>query len=223
MQSRTLKNIFLNTFWLSLFLHLLLLLAFSVVIISPQSAFVPPQQQAAHYVPSYVYSGGTPKVVRTAQIKPEPVREQKSQERPKPTPVDKHAISLGSILSSTNRVLQQQQYDAVAASLKNEEPMYLIGDNSHPADPLLKLLGRSLSAHFSYPRLAGEMGIKGRVVVSLTLHPEGYYSDIQMVRSSENPDLDAAALRAVNMAPTVTGADRFINKPKHFVIGFVFR
>jgi TonB family protein len=98
----------------------------------------------------------------------------------------------------------------------------MIGDDHAPADPLIKLIGRSLSAHFRYPRMAGELGIRGRVIVELTLHPEGYYSDVQMLKSSDNEDLDAAALYAVNSAPDVIGADHFISKPKHFVIGFVF-
>src|SRR5438477_525236 len=81
---------------------------------------------------------------------------------------------------------------------KEADPILLIGDDSHPADPLIKLLGRSLSAHFRYPRMAGQLGITGRVVISLTLHPEGYYSDVQMMQSSDSQELDAAALYAVN-------------------------
>jgi hypothetical protein len=42
------------------------------------------------------------------------------------------------------------------------------------------------------------------------------------VQSSQNEDLDAAALYAVNKAPRIDGADRFLAKPKTFVVGFLF-
>lgn len=126
-----------------------------------------------------------------------------------------------SLLTSSFNMLKEQQLEEISEKPDNE-PIYMIGDDSQPADPLIKLLGRSLSAHFRYPHMAGQLGIRGRAIVGLTLHPEGYYSHVQLLQSSNNPDLDAAALYAVNAAPKIDGADRFIEKPKHFVIGFVF-
>ena len=126
-----------------------------------------------------------------------------------------------SILAASFNVLKEEQMNEISKK-KEADPILLIGDDSQPADPLIKLLGRSLSAHFRYPHMAGQLGITGRVVISLTLHPEGYYSDVQIVQSSDNQELDGAALYAVNSAPTVEGADRFISTPKHFVIGFLF-
>lgn len=126
-----------------------------------------------------------------------------------------------SFLADSFNMLRDDQMREVSEK-KEAEPIYMIGDDSQPADPLIKLLGRSLSAHFGYPRMAGQLGIRGRVLVELTLHPEGYYSNVQMVQSSQNQDLDAAALYAVNSAPRIEGADRFISKPKHFVVGFIF-
>ena len=130
-------------------------------------------------------------------------------------------LNASSLLSASFDAIKADQLREVSES-KDSEPIYLIGDDNSPADPLIKLMGRSLSAHFKYPRAAGELGIKGRVVIEFTLHPEGYYSNIKMLKSSNNQDLDAAALYAVNSAPTVAGADRFISKPRHFVVGFVF-
>jgi TonB family protein len=126
-----------------------------------------------------------------------------------------------SMLAASMNMLKQDQLNEVTKT-RSEDPVYLVGDDNEPADPLIKLLGRSLSAHFRYPRMAGEFGIRGKVIIELTLHPEGYFTDVQMLRSSTNADLDAAALYAVNSAPSVIGANRFISQPKHFVVGFVF-
>lgn len=230
MQGSTLKKIVRNGFWLSLLLHLLLLISFSVTLLYPaKEELVATNNQPKHdYVPSYVYSGATsapkpsPQIAK-AETENNPQPTFKSESKEKNQSSDPKAISLGSILASTNRVLQQNQQQAVKAALSKEEPMYMIGDDSHPADPLIKLLGRSLSTNFAYPKVPGELGIKGRVIIALTLNPAGNYTDVQMIRSSENPELDAAALKAVNTAPDVKGADRFLSKPKHFVIGFLFR
>jgi TonB family protein len=139
-----------------------------------------------------------------------------------PKPKTKTAITSASLLADSFNMLKEDQLKEMTQS--NEyEPIHLIGDDDAPADPLIKLIGRSLSAHFQYPHAAGQLGIKGRVIIKLTLHPEGYYSHVQMLKSSDNQDLDAAALYAVNTAPRVVGADRFISKPKRFVIGFVFK
>lgn len=126
-----------------------------------------------------------------------------------------------SLLAASFEMMKQEQLKEVTKTRENE-PIYLIGDDNAPADPLVKLIGRSLSAHFHYPRLAGELGIKGKVLIGLTLHPNGYYDDIQLIQSSYNQDLDAAALYAVNTAPIVEGANHYISRPKHFVVGFVF-
>lgn len=138
-----------------------------------------------------------------------------------PMPAPKKTRQVKSLLSDSLNLLREDQMRDLTKA-RESEPIFLIGDDSAPADPLIKLMGRSLSAHFRYPRTAGELGIKGRVLIELTLHPEGYYSDVRMVKSSSNQDLDAAALYAVNSAPDVIGADRFITKPRHFVVGFVF-
>ena len=70
--------------------------------------------------------------------------------------------------------------------------------------------------------MEGNFGLRGRVLVSLVLHPEGFYSNVQIVQSSENNDFDNAALYAVNSAPKVIGADHFLDKPKRFIVGFIF-
>lgn len=246
MLNRVTKRILENGFWLSLLLHLLLLLAFLTFI-----SLQPVQEQQPlphHYVPAYTYSGSIKPSAQRQQAKNskqsksdnnttnktnsletaeniQSVKDTRSQitvpKILKKIPTLKNHTVTGSLLASSFNMLKEEQMREVSQK-RESEPIYMIGDDSMPADPLIKLIGRSLSAHFGYPRMAGELGIRGRVVLSLTLHPEGHYSNVEMVRSSDNQDLDAAALYAVNSAPKVYGADRFISKPKHFVIGFVF-
>jgi len=253
MQSRIIKDNMRNGFWLSVLLHLLLLLALLKLMASPtEQKEIPPLPH--YFVPAYTYSGSI-KPSKSAQ-RSQSVQKNQTQTTATKTTVSERTDTTEnteqiqsientasplsvpkitrklsatkinkpiqkSLIADSLNLLQADQMREVSEK-KEAEPIYMIGDDSQPADPLIKLLGRSLSAHFSYPRMAGQLGIRGRVLVELTLHPEGYYSNVQMVQSSQNQDLDAAALYAVNSAPHIEGADRFISKPKHFVIGFIF-
>lgn len=231
MQRRISKRLILNTFWLSVLLHLLLLLGFVLAV-----TYYPEEEQkkSPHlYVPSYVYKGAIhPTSTNPNVTKPNPQKtvkqEQPQQERIAETQQEnlrtaKNGVRKQTILSSSFQILQQQQLNAIRSALANTDPIYLVGDENQMADPLIKLMGRALSAHFEYPRTAGELGIKGRVIISLTLHPEGYFSDVTILNSSHNDDLDAAALYAVNKAPVVDGIYHYLKEPKHFVVGFIFR
>lgn len=157
---------------------------------------------------------GIEKQTQAPSILPEEIKKPKSIAKKK-IPLQK------SMLAASFAALKQDQLNDVTKT-RTEDPIYLIGDSNQPADPLIKLMGRSLSAHFAYPRMAGRFGIRGRALIGLTLHPEGYYSDVELLRSTGNQELDGAALYAVNSAPKVIGADHYISQPKHFVIGFIF-
>lgn len=205
------KRLQRRTIWWSLLFHALLLLIFSLSILFPTHS-KPPHD----YVPAYVYKGQIiPSTFSAA------TNQSQSQQRSEPT--DAHGIKPKSILASSMQMIEQNQIKAVRASLKDEDPILMIGDSTHFSDPLIKLIGHALSAHFDYPHTEGELGIKGEVGIGMTLHPDGHFSDIQIVASSHNEDFDAAALYAVNNAPIIVGADRFLTEPKHFVIGFLFR
>src|SRR3990167_720667 len=225
------------SFWLSVLVHLLLLASCLVVITFQQEEKTKtPNLYVPAYIPSYTYTGSVAAPTQPSSSPRKQTAATTHSTTPRKSLADLSAspdkaqasaaatshISLDSILSSTQTVLKQNQRDTLN-STKNSEPIYLIGDMDGIADPLIKLLGTALSANFSYPKMEGELGIKGRVLVGLTLHPEGYISDIQILGSSNNHDFDSAALYAVNQAPAIPGADRFLSEPKHFVIGFIFR
>lgn len=255
----TKNKLFHPSFWLSVLLHLLVLICMFVLIMKPLEKTEKkkePKRLPNHYVPAYTYTGSIKPAMLSKSLSKndspthnntqnnsqsqnnniskatentESEQQQTShpqgvlhvQKIPKKKPTVTYKPQQQSMLAASFNMLKEDQLKEVSKT-KEAEPIYLIGDDSHPADPLIKLMGRSLSAHFGYPRTAGELGIKGKVIIELTLHPEGYFSDVQMLRSSSNQDLDAAALYAVNSAPTVVGADRYISKPRHFVVGFVF-
>lgn len=243
MQRNLAKKLILSSFWISMLLHLLIFLSLTTVVLL--NTHQEQQQKSPQlFVPSYVYKGSiapavqqqnTPKVAANAQQQQAsdsgidaPVQQERAaivhntQHTKENVATEKNVSMQKSIMHATREVLKENQRNAFKTA-KESDPIYLVGDDTSAADPLIKLLGRSLSAHFEYPRLAGELGIRGRVIIGLTLHPEGYFSDVEIIRSSDNQDLDAAALYAVNSAPTVFGADRFLSQPKHFVIGFLFR
>lgn len=225
---------------IALLLHLLVLL-FIMTHISWRWEVEPPKPPH-DYVPSYVYKGAVspaPKMTHQAMAQAaqqpkqpdQPVPDQTAKQQPPSirhnaqqyaTKKSSHFAKQSSIMDLSRATLAQNTISHAINNMSDEEPMLMIGDMSMPADPLIKMLGRSLSAHFSYPKLEGNFGIRGRVVVSMILHPEGYFSDVQLVESSDNADFDNAALYAVNSAPKLIGADRFIDKPKHFIVGFVF-
>ncbi len=250
MQRRT-KYFVIGSFWLSLLLHLLFLLLLSTIILIPKQAKEQQKKSPQHYVPSYLYQGSvnpaapqpTPSPMQSeaknnAVQKTEPLNLPKATSglslpsakhigKSQPLPKEKSErikVDFRHIMAATQQVLQAQQRQAIQSFRdRSTEPIYLVGEENMVADPLIVLIGKALSANFSYPRMAGEFGVTGRVLVGMTLHPEGYFSDIEIMRSSNSQDLDAAALYAVNNAPNVNGADRFLTAPKHFVIGFIFR
>lgn len=241
MQHSVTRKFFLNGFWISVLLHLLVLLCFLFAFKQQDEDLrrkAPDRQQ----IPSYIYKGAiTPssrpkadnsaqnsKRTQTKKAKPSPSQQSTYQppqhiiNKPKSVSITKNENPQPSLMASSLNMLRATQLQQISQISKAEEPIMLIGDTHEVADPFIQLIGRSLSANFRYPDLEGRMGIKGRVLVQMTLHPEGYFDEVQVVESSNNQNLDAAALYAVNKAPLVEGADMFIKKPKRFVVGFIF-
>jgi len=238
------KKLTRNSFLLSVIFHLSLLLFLlsisTIITLKPIKNIRKPPQL---YVPSYVYQGAItpvtqPRTARHSSNAESFINAQNNAQNMQKTPnkasilaseqknlsAKKSGIfSQKSILDMSRSIIQQNQVNAAINNLNNTEPpILLIGDKHAIVDPLIKLLGKSLSAHFHYPRIEGIFGAKGRVYVELVLHPEGYFSDVQIVQSSEIQDFNAAALYAVNTAPTVVGANKFLPKAKRFVVGFIF-
>jgi TonB family protein len=239
MQRAITKKLMHNSFLLSVIFHLLLLLFLlwmSTVITFNREENI--QKSPELYIPSYVYKGAiTPPVQHSAAnnlsqshevppaqtIQPAQAKSSALASEPKNISGKQNNLFQKSILGMSRSLIQQNQVSTALNNMNDSEPpILLVGDKHAIVDPLIKLVGRSLSANFHYPRIEGTFGARGRVYVELVLHPEGYFSDVQIVQSSEIQDFDAAALYAVNKAPTVVGVDKFLPRPKRFIVGFIF-
>ncbi|MHB1948341.1 MAG: energy transducer TonB [Gammaproteobacteria bacterium] len=230
------KGFLSNQFLLSIILHLLLLISVLLFVTAPEEEKKSPE----YYVNSYVYQPPiTSSVhqqkaskVHTPQFKPQkkltlpPIQEQHVATHALPHTQKNISMATGSenksIMAMSLDALKQNQIQHALQQPKDEEPILLIGDSTLATDPFIKLIGRSLSANFTYPELEGRMGIKGSVLVELIIHPEGYYTDIHILRPSESQNFNNAALYAINKAPQAVGVDRFLSKPKRLVVGFIF-
>ncbi len=223
----------INAFALSILLHLLFLVSFTIIFFVPEDTHKPPHE----YVPAYTYTGritpmtmpqptSTSATASTTTIKPLKkvetslddyfgIKEIKTGAKQKKSPST-------SLMSASQQYLKQQTQKNLARQSDNSEPLLMIGDPNEVADPLVKMIGRALSANFKYPKEAGMFGIKGQAVLAMTIHPDGHFSDIQIMKSSQNASLDAAALYAVNAAPKVIGISKLLPQSKRIVVGFVF-
>lgn len=252
MQKNKIKGLLRNSFLLSLLLHLLLLLSVSIVIIlkpkenkKPPHLYIPsyvykgpltpfhpnksrpyPKPLSVTHEKSFVQNNNQTVSNKKSILKEKETdqkatlitRKEVSQKKIKMVNRQKQPVSM---LEASFATLKAEQMKSMQRT-KEAEPVLLVGDLNQVADPIIKLMAQSLSAHFRYPDTEGMLGIKGRVIIELVLHPEGKFTDIHMLKSSDNQNLDAAALYAANTAPRVVGANRFLSHPTRFVVGFVF-
>jgi TonB family protein len=219
MQRGLTKKLFRNSVALSILLHLLVLLSMTrIIFFTPGTEKTYEDRSPQLYVPAYTYSGS----VKPVSHRSEQTTEAKNIQKEIPTSSRGINRPEPSVLDMSRSVLQHNQIQEALSRPENVEPLLLVGDEHQVASPLVIAVGKSLSAHFHYPRNEGNFGIKGKVLVQFILHPEGYYTDVQIVKSSSNQAFDAAALYAVNTAPTVIGIDKLLKGPTPFVVGFIF-
>lgn len=219
---------------LSVILHLLFFISISVSLVLPE------EKSREHYVSSYVYQPpissslyqqnpskvNTPKLQAPKKSPLPHIQEQKIASRSVSLPQKDISVLTGSenesVMAMSLNTLKQNQIKNTMEEVKDEEPLLLIGDNTLETDPFIKIIGRVLSANFIFPETEGRLGIKGSVLVALVIHPEGYFSDIHILRASDTQNFNNAALYAINKAPRAIGVDRFLSKPKRIVIRFMF-
>lgn len=78
------------------------------------------------------------------------------------------------------------------------------------AERLRQQLGRSLQAHFHYPRIARHRGWEGLVEVGLRVEANGRLSDIRVLRTSGFSVLDRAAVASVGRIHHLRDAPRWL-------------
>lgn len=103
----------------------------------------------------------------------------------------------------------------------DREPLHLVGE-SKIVPPLVRILARAIGQHLYYPRVAAEFNLRGVVLVGFVLHPEGYITDVRVVKSSDAGVLDDAARDGVAAVATVGQVSEYVDKPEFLVIGVIF-
>jgi len=228
------RTIFRHSIWLSLLLHALMISSFIVVLhFSPVEVHQP---KPAMYIPSYALSSPEPPTQETQQMRPQPEPTPKPPE-PEQKPVenvkaqtDKSVIP---IKKETEAVKKTPKTAPKKTATKNraidnskvisdEQPVHLIGDKPSN-DPLIKLLGKAISARLVYPRSAADFNIKGTAYVGFTLHPNGELTGIKIMQSSGADVLDGAALRGIRAISPLGGANQYVPKDRFLVVGIIFR
>lgn len=193
-----------KSLYVSILLHVLLLLSFSLVLI-PQPLIT---KRPGLYIPAYVYQKSTS--TKKEQQQPQPPREVKNNR------TDESSDMKGIPISKS----KPQQFTAISSHDKSD-PIHLIGDKKVD-NKLLKILGKALTAKLLYPKIAIDFRVRGTVLVGMVLHPDGSITDTKLVESSKVEVLDNAALAAVN-ATSLPDISTYLNKPKFIVIGIIFR
>ncbi|TAK74860.1 MAG: energy transducer TonB [Gammaproteobacteria bacterium] len=206
MQRKITQTIQRHGIWLALLCHLLLLSSFSLIWLPVHP--MEDEKKPALDINSYVYHEKTaaPPAVQQQAAKKTPPPEKEGMEKP--------------MANNTSASKASNQANVVKIS-RNENPVHLIGDKN-VNKPLLVLLGKALSAHLAYPRVAVDFNLRGVVLVGFTVYPDGHLTDVQLVKSSSASVLDNAALSAVHAMSPVKNVSSYLNQPRFLVVGIIF-
>jgi protein TonB len=218
---------------LSLLLHFLLLLSFVTVL--QLSPVVKPEPKPSMYIPSYAVNLPTPPTPvqqpqqQQMQPKKEPVPPQKPVEKMK-AQTDRDVIATEKETNPTPKTASStaapktSKYKPIdnADATVDEQAVHLIGDKK-TEDPLIKLLGKAISARLVYPRSAVDFNLHGTSYIGFTLHPNGELTGIRVVQSSGADVLDDAALRGIQAISPLGGANQYVPKERFLVVGIIFK
>lgn len=220
------------TFWLSLLLHFLLLLGFSIKLIwwlPPDEKDLPSMYVPPAFVPSYMYREPSPsqpvaKAMPKSEPQPPPKKTDLALTKPKPPTATPRQEEIAEYppKSQSARAQPQSQPQPVSLNDKNAEAINLVGDKK-VVKPLLAILGRALAQHLFYPRIAIDFNLHGISYVGFMLHPNGLVSNVRIVKTSGEDILDKAAVTGVSAISPVRNVDPYIKKPEFIVAGIIFK
>lgn len=206
----------------SLLLHLLLLLSFSIVLHLQNAA----DEKTPELIQSYLYQDTNPVAAKqpvTPQIKNTKMAKATAEDGiEKPQPQQKSTPAEAVTNAAPPRTPSKEQLKAIKAA-KNDTPVHLIGDQEGAVKPLVKLMGEALYAKLIYPRIAAEFNVRGVAYIGFTLYPDGHVTDVQVVQSSTADVLDQAAMKAVYAASPMRDVNKYLPAPKFLVVAFMFR
>ncbi|HEU5280656.1 MAG TPA: TonB family protein [Gammaproteobacteria bacterium] len=216
-----------HAIWLSLLAHALFFTSLVVFItlqpvepkllpasISAYAAATPPSAPSPAVTPA---PSPTPlKTPEKALKKTKDLVEKPLKAAEKPQPEQKQALNKPRVVSFSKA---SQPIDLTHPF--DREPLRLVGE-SKIVPPLVRILARAIGPHLFYPRVAAEFNLSGVVLVGFVLHPEGYLTDVRIVKSSGAGVLDDAARRGVASVASVGQVSEFVQRPEFLVIGVIF-
>lgn len=212
-------------FWFALLGHILFFLLFTLVILEKPYT----ERQPYVYMPAYVSqelikttsstsSSSSAKAKKTptkskskgdlALSKQEKEEKEEKEEKMEPQ-------KAASELSKNNKSQRARNYTA------RMQPQNLLPDQKIDK-PLLKLLSRATSAHLVYPKIAIDFKLKGISHIGFVISPNGYVTNVTLLKTSGSDVLDNAALSAVNAMSPVKNVDLYLKQPKKLVVGIIF-
>ena len=217
--SRTAKILIRNSFWLSLFLHLFLLLIYLFLLFAPRERFKL-EKSPEYYVPSYVAQNPMP------QNFAKQTTEASKNTQTKKLSTDKNGIlkrsSNSQMLGSISEDRMVLTHDMMKEMSNETEPVHLIGDKKI-AKPLIKLLGKAIFSRLTYPKIAVDFNMQGATMIGFMIHPNGMVSDVRILKSSGTDIFDNAAMTAINEISPVQHVSDYIKEPQFIVANIVFR
>ncbi len=152
------------------------------------------------------------------QPEPEPEPEPE-QETPDPDPQELRVVDdtvrttaavKGEVEGNDKPIDMPKTFDKDDEEEKDEVPFVKVEKKAQfPGGP--DKLKEYLSKNLSYPQIAMDEGIEGKVFVKFVVSSKGTIKDAKVIRSVD-PALDAEALRVVNAMPAWTPAEQH-NKP----------
>ena len=203
MQGFVARTFIKHGFWISLLLHLLLLFCLIVVIVfQPKD-----EEREGLYIPSYTYQEPVRPVIQQTEVKPE-------------KPMVKNGLQKRTMANKPRRyeIPTETQSETISRS---EDGVHIVGDKKLDK-PLIKLLGQAIGRQLIYPRIALDFNLRGTAYVGFTLRPDGYLTNVKLIKSSNAGVLDDEAVRAISAISPVHGVDPYVKEPEFMVVGIIF-
>ncbi len=202
--TRTLQK---NSFWLAMFLHILIFFIFTLFLLPKKIN----DESRELTIPSFLYHESKETPIAHSESPNKPMIEKKKM-LTSPDGIEKPI---------TERPPQELSQLVPKSAAQSSEPVHLIGEKG-VAKPLIVILGKALTAHLVYPKIAIDLNIHGVPVIGFVVHPDGKVTDIRLVESSHIDMLDKAAINAAHEISPVKNVGPYLKEPKYIIFGIIF-
>ena len=91
--------------------------------------------------------------------------------------------------------------NVVVEEIPEEEPILQIVENMPEFPGGMPALMKYLRDNINYPRISREMNSQGRAFINFVVNSDGSIQDVEVLKSSSDPNLDKEAVRVVSAMP----------------------